>query len=181
VTGLGVVAPIGIGKDDFAKAMFAGESGIRAISSFDTSDLGVSVAGEVLNFDPVDFIPVHVIRKSDRFVHLGLTATRLGIEDARLDLESKYFQSASVVLGSGQGGLMFHEQTILRFLQSTGVKKTAASAVPRITSNAVSAYIAIQYHLKEILAGWTVNLYLYNCWFQIRKISELLPFHIFSR
>jgi len=148
VTGLGVVAPTGIGKDAFAKAMFSGESGIRKITSFDASEIGVSAAGEVNNFDPVDFMPVHIVRKSDRFVHLGLAATKLAVEDARLDLESKYFQSAAVVLGSGQGGLMFHEQTILQFLQATGTKKVPASAVPRITSNAVSAYLAIHYHLK---------------------------------
>lgn len=148
ITGLGVVAPNGIGKEPFANAIFSGVSGLNRISSFDTSEIGAHVGGEVREFDPVEFMPVHVVRKSDRFVHLGMAAVKLALDDARLQSGSEYLKNAAVIIGSGQGGLIFHEQTILNFLKTIGQKRTASSAVPRITSNAISAHVAIQFQMK---------------------------------
>ena len=143
ITGLGVLAPNGIGKEKFAEAMFSGKSGISFITLFDKNKSKVKIAGEVASFDPSDYIPLSVIRKTDRFVHLGLAATKLALEDSKLDLNDRRLKSAAVIVGSGQGGLTFHEQTIIEYLESG--KKALASAVPKITSNAVSAYIAIEY------------------------------------
>lgn len=148
VTGLGVVAPNGIGKEAFAKAIFSGKSGIGPISLFDTSKSKIKIAGEVRNFEPADFMPIHIVRKSDRFVHLGLTAAKMAIEDANLQADAERLRKADVIIGSGQGGLIFHEQTILKFLETEGAGKPAASSVPRITSNAVSAYIALHYNIR---------------------------------
>ena len=150
VTGLGVVAPNGIGKKDFSDAIFAGKSGIAKITSLDTSNLKVKIAGEVTNFDPCDYIPIHIYRKSDRFVHLGLSATKLAMDDANILSDSPFLKKAFVVIGSGQGGLMFHEQEIIKFVESQGTKKLSASAVPRITANAISAYIAIQHNIHGL-------------------------------
>jgi len=150
VTGLGVVAPNGVGKEEFAKAIFAGKSGISYITSVDPSKSGVRVGGEVRDLELLNYMPIHIYRKTDRFVHLGLAATKLAVLDARILTDSKAFKKACVIIGSGQGGLTLHEQTIINYLQSNGRKKSQASAVPRITSNAVSAYIAIQYSIQGI-------------------------------
>lgn len=150
VTGLGVVAPNGVGKEEFGKAIFSGKSGIDFITAFDTAKSKVKIAGEVRNFDPLQFMPIHVYRKTDRFVHLGLAATKLAIEDANLQNDPDRLAKAFIVIGSGQGGLMFHEQSILQYLESNGTKKLAASGVPRITSNAVSAYIALSYNIRGV-------------------------------
>lgn len=150
VTGLGVVAPNGVGVKEFGEAIFSGKSGIKSITSFDTSKSRIKFGGEVGDFDPIDYMPIHVVRKTDRFVHLGLAAAKMAIEQANLHLDLDRLQKACVIVGSGQGGLMFHEQTIINFIEKGGVGKTAASAVPRITSNAVSAYIALQYNIRGI-------------------------------
>jgi 3-oxoacyl-[acyl-carrier-protein] synthase II len=150
VTGLGVVAPNGVGKKNFSDAIFSGKSGIKDITSIDTTNLKVKIAGEVTNFDPCDYIPIHIYRKSDRFVHLGLSATKLAIDDANISADSHFLKNAFVVIGSGQGGLMFHEQEIIKFVESQGTKRLSASAVPRITANAISAYIAIQYSIRGL-------------------------------
>ena len=162
VTGLGVVAPNGIGKKDFSDAIFAGKSGIAQITSLDTSNLKVKIAGEVTNFDPCDYIPIHIYRKSDRFVHLGLSATKLAMDDANILPDSPFLKKASVVIGSGQGGLMFHEQEIIKFVESQGTKKLSASAVPRITANAISAYIAIQHDVHGIYRAQKTIFQLYR-------------------
>ncbi len=150
ITGIGVVAPNGIGSKAFAEAIFSGKSGVRFINSYDTSKSNFKIAGEVQEFDAADFLPIQVIRKTDRFVHLGLTAAKEAVEDSKLELRDAKFKNASVIVGSGQGGLIFHEQMILKFLENNGNGKLAASAVPRITSNAISAYIALQYGINGI-------------------------------
>ena len=65
ITGLGVVAPNGIGKDEFWNSLRAGESGIKKISRFDTTGYPCQVAGEVDNFDPTDFMEPKTARRMD--------------------------------------------------------------------------------------------------------------------
>ena len=56
VTGLGVVTPVGTGKDNFWEALKAGKNGIGKITRFDATGYTVQIAGEVTDFDPVNFI-----------------------------------------------------------------------------------------------------------------------------
>ncbi|HLY29315.1 MAG TPA: beta-ketoacyl-[acyl-carrier-protein] synthase family protein [Aggregatilineales bacterium] len=85
ITGLGVVAPNGIGKEDFWNACIAGRSGIRHITRFDASLLPTRIAGEVPNFDPEAFgvIPEEVIH-NDRNTQFALAAANLALQDAGL-------------------------------------------------------------------------------------------------
>ncbi len=148
VTGLGVVAPNGVGKDEFAKAIFSGCSGVDSITRFDTSKYSVKIAAEVKNFDPVDYMPIAVMRKTDRFAQLGIAATKLALEDAGIPEKPDILSKAGVIIGSGLGGQNFHEETIIAVLKNNEPRKAAASAVPRIMPNAVSGHIAILYNIK---------------------------------
>jgi len=151
VTGLGAVAPNGVGKDMFAEALSEGRSGVSWVTAFDPSGVRVKIAGEVRRLDPLDYIPDQLLRKIDRFAQLGLVAAQLAVEDAKLsNPPNGYLTHAGLIVGSGQGGLLFHEQTILDFIRSNGKKKASAGAVQRITPNAVTAHIAIRYGIKGI-------------------------------
>jgi beta-ketoacyl-acyl-carrier-protein synthase II len=85
ITGLGVVAPNGIGKEDFWNASISGRSGVRRITRFDASPLQSQIAGEVANFDPEELglIPDE-IQRTDRCTQLGLAAANLALQDAGL-------------------------------------------------------------------------------------------------
>lgn len=151
VTGLGAVAPNGVGKDMFAEALSEGRSGVSWVTAFDPSGVRVKIAGEVQGLDPLDYIPDQLLRKIDRFAQLGLVAAQLAVEDAKLsNPPNGYLTHAGLIVGSGQGGLLFHEQTILDFVRSNGKKRASAGAVQRITANAVTAHIAIRYGIKGI-------------------------------
>ncbi|OGW81695.1 MAG: beta-ketoacyl-[acyl-carrier-protein] synthase II [Omnitrophica bacterium RIFCSPLOWO2_12_FULL_44_17] len=150
VTGLGIVAPNGIGVNEFAASTFGGKSGIDFITRFDIAKYSVKTAAEVKNFDPVEYMPIAVMRKTDRFAHLGLAAAKLALDDAKLSSENGALTQAIVIIGSGQGGNNFHEETIIEVVKHDDPKKAAASSVPRITPNAVSAYIALQYGIKGV-------------------------------
>ena len=71
ITGLGVIAPNGIGKEAFWTAATAGKSGIGPITRFDASEFPTQIAGEVNNFDPTEFLEAKEARRIDRFSQLG--------------------------------------------------------------------------------------------------------------
>ena len=86
ITGLGVVACNGIGKDNFWQANVQGRSGIGKITRFDAEAFDTRIAGEVRDFDPSQFMPAEVVKKVDRFVHFGLACSEMAMQDSGLDL-----------------------------------------------------------------------------------------------
>ncbi len=104
VTGVGVVAPNGVGKEAFWKACVEGQSGIGPIRCFDASAHPVRVAGEVRDFDAADYIP-HSHRKSlkimGRAARFGAAAAGLAVRDSGLDLANENPERLGVVMGSG--------------------------------------------------------------------------------
>jgi 3-oxoacyl-[acyl-carrier-protein] synthase II len=104
VTGLGVVAPNGIGKDEFWDACVNGRSGVREISAFDASSFPVGIAGEVRDFDPSPFIP-DSMRKSlkvmGRAARFGVGAAGLALQDSGISMENENAERVGVVIGTG--------------------------------------------------------------------------------
>jgi 3-oxoacyl-[acyl-carrier-protein] synthase II len=85
VTGLGVIAPGGIGKDAFWKLLASGKSAIRLISLFDARQYDSRIAGEVTEFDLTDFLtPKTRVKYLARHTQLALAAAKLAVDDARL-------------------------------------------------------------------------------------------------
>src|SRR5262249_10926855 len=103
-TGLGIVAPNGIGTEAFWKGCVEGRSGVGPIQAFDASSLPVRVAAQVPDYDPAPYVPEHC-RKSlkimGRAARFGLTAAALGLEDSGLDLAREDPETVGVVMGSG--------------------------------------------------------------------------------
>ena len=104
ITGVGVVAPNGVGKDAFWQGCVDGHSGIGPIRSFDASNHPIRVAGEVHDFDPEPFIP-HAFRKSvkvmGRAARFGIGAAGLAVRDSGLDISKEDPGRLGVVMGAG--------------------------------------------------------------------------------
>ncbi|MBV9124955.1 MAG: beta-ketoacyl-[acyl-carrier-protein] synthase family protein, partial [Planctomycetes bacterium] len=104
VTGLGVVAPNGVGKEAFWSACVNGQSGVGPIRSFDASSHPVQIAGEVHDFDVLPFLP-EGHRKSlkilSRAMRFAVGAARLAVEDSGLDLSRENPERLGVVMGTG--------------------------------------------------------------------------------
>jgi 3-oxoacyl-[acyl-carrier-protein] synthase II len=86
ITGLGVVAPNGIGKDTFWQNLIAGKSGISYITAFDASSYPCQIAGQVRDFVATDFMRSRTAKTMGRFSQLGVASTRLALEDAKLSI-----------------------------------------------------------------------------------------------
>jgi len=147
ITGLGIVAPNGVGVDDFWQNCRAGVSGISKIDSFDTSEYPVKIAGVVRNFDPAEHMPRKLIDRSDRFVHFGCAAATMALKDASLHESQDWRDEAAVIIGSSLGGQMFHEESISRGLRDN-LKGMGPNSVPGVMPSAVAAHIAIMNGLR---------------------------------
>jgi len=147
ITGLGVVAPNGVGVSQFWQNCCAGVSGISKIDGFDTSEYSVKVAGVVRDFDPVEHVPRKIVDRTDRFVHLGGAAATLALKDANLGDSQDWQDETAVIIGSSLGGQMFHEDSIVR-AHRDGLKSIAPNSVPAVMPSSVSAYIAIMHGLR---------------------------------
>ena len=146
---MGAVTPIGIGIKALWEASIDGRSGVGEITLFDASNYETKIAAEVKNFNPADFMLPEVYRKTDRFAQLGIAAAKMALEDAGLD--SQYEKTANnipVIIGSGLGGSLFHEEQIFKLVEDKNPRHVLSSSVPRIAPNAVSAHIAMVYKLR---------------------------------
>lgn len=147
VTGVGVVSPVGTGKETFWENLMAGKSGISLIESFDTTDLPTKIAGLVTDFNPADYIDKKEVRRMDRYSHLALAGAHLAVEDAGLDLEKADLDRVGVIFGSGIGGIQtFEDQT--RTYVERGANRVSPFFVPMMIANMAAGQIAIRYGFR---------------------------------
>ena len=144
ITGVGVVAPNGIGKDAFWQANMEGRSGVSPLTCFDVTYLDTKIAGQVRDFDLAQFMPADLVKRVDRFVHLGLSAAKMALDDSRFDVAGLDKEKVGVIIGSGLGGVLFHEEQMMACYEK-GSHRLNPLGVPRVTPNAVSSHIAIHF------------------------------------
>lgn len=125
ITGLGVVSSIGLGKDAFFASLAEGRSGISQVESFDASNLGRDLAGEVKAFRARDHLTAAETRRMGRCSQMALAAARMAISDAALKADALKGPRASVVLGTTMG-----EADVLEDLDAAWIHK-GRSAVKR--------------------------------------------------
>ncbi|PIQ86465.1 MAG: beta-ketoacyl-[acyl-carrier-protein] synthase II [Candidatus Omnitrophica bacterium CG11_big_fil_rev_8_21_14_0_20_45_26] len=104
ITGLGVIASNGVGKDAFWQAISNGRSGVSHISSFDTSNFPVHFAGEIKDFDPSQFIDKKNTKRMDRTSQLAVACAKMAVKDAGFDLSSNGKDRAGVIIGTAMAG-----------------------------------------------------------------------------
>jgi minimal PKS chain-length factor (CLF/KS beta) len=112
VTGIGVVAPTGVGAEAHWEATRAGRSGIRPITRFDASRYATQLAGEVEGFKAEDFVESRLMVQTDRWTWMDLASTKMALQDSGFDPTSADPYSMSVVTASSSGGNEFGQKEI---------------------------------------------------------------------
>ncbi len=155
VTGLGLVTPIGTGVETAWKHLMAGQSGARAITGFETSDLPAKIActvergdGSGITFDPDAWVEPKEQRRIDHFITYGLAAAQQALDDADYrPANDEQACRAGVLIGSGIGGLpAIAETTIL--LHEKGPRKVSPFFIPSALINLISGQVSIRFGLK---------------------------------
>ena len=147
VTGLGLITPVGIGVSETWKNIIAGKSGITAISKFDTSNFSSQIAGEVKNFDPLQYLNAKEARRIDTFIQYGLAAGIEAIKDSGFVIDEKTSERIGVSIGSGIGGINLIESTSDVFDEG-GQRKVSPFFIPGTIINMISGNLSIMYGLK---------------------------------
>ena len=147
VTGLGIVSPVGIGIAQAWDNLLHGRSGVGPITRFDAAQLPTRIAAEVKGFTATDWMPPKEVRRADTFIHYGLAATRLALEDAGLAIDESNAERVGVNMGSGIGGLPMIEDNI-REMIAKGPRRISPFFVPGTIINMVAGLISIQFGAK---------------------------------
>jgi act minimal PKS chain-length factor (CLF/KS beta) len=107
VTGMGVVAPNGLGLEQYWAATLAGRSGIRRLSRFDVSGYPAQLAGEIVDFDAAEYLPSRLLPQTDVSTRLALVAADQALTDAKVDPQSLVDYEMGVVTSNALGGFDF--------------------------------------------------------------------------
>lgn len=110
VTGIGIVAPTGIGAEAHWQSVLAGRSGVRRITAFDPEGYATTLAGQVDGFRADEHVDGRLLVQTDRWTHLSLAATQLALDDAAYDPADHDPYATSVALAAGSGGNEFGQR-----------------------------------------------------------------------
>ena len=147
VTGLGVVAPNGIGVEPFWQSLTGGVSGVGPITRFDASRHDARIAGEVKGFDPLQWIEKKEVRKMDLFIQYAIAAAQMAYDDAGLKVTDENRERIGVIVGTGMGGLPALEDSH-RTLLERGPGRISAFFIPSLITNMGSGQISMRFGMK---------------------------------
>ena len=150
ITGIGVVSPNGIGKDDFCRAILAGKSGVKRITRFDVGDLPVQIAGEITDFNELAWIDARERKHVSRAVPLAIAASTEALGDAGIDWDSMSLnerRDIGVMLGSGGGAQEFSEEQYRHYFQGT-VKQASLFSIPSGTMGTLSSEVSMRFGFR---------------------------------
>ncbi len=122
ITGLGVIAPNGVGKKNFWKSLLKGQSGIKKLTRFSCGTENNQVAGEIEGFDALAYFKTKEIRHTDRSNRYAIAAALMALEDSQLNLEKENRQKIGSIIGNAVGGVEFANKE-LDVLRNFGPKR----------------------------------------------------------
>lgn len=147
VTGLGVVTSLSCKLDDLWTRVLAGESGIHIVKLIDISDFKVKIAGDVYDWNPVDYIEKRELKRLDRFTQFALVAAIDAVADSGIDFSKEEPYQCGVILGSGIGGITTIEEQLIK-LVTKGPDRVSPLTIPKLMLNAAGGNISIRYGMK---------------------------------
>lgn len=142
VTGIGLVTPIGIGKEPVFESMMAGRTGIGPVTRFDASDYACRIAAEVKDFRPEDYVEPKEARRLDRFAQFAVAAAKQALADAGLSTPVEEPERVGVIVGSGIGGIETFEAQFEIFREK-GPRRVSPVFIPMLISNMAAGQVAI--------------------------------------
>lgn len=147
ITGLGVLSPIGIDKEELQKNLIAGKSGIKPITRFDTSPYSCKLAGEIRDFDPLNYMSEREANRTERCTQFALAAAQMAMKDAGMTEKDVAPEKTATSFGTTIGGVGFLFDQYQNF-----IKKGPLSVHPYTSSitypNALSSHVAIAWNAQ---------------------------------
>jgi 3-oxoacyl-[acyl-carrier-protein] synthase II len=147
VTGVGLVSPLGIGTGANWEALCAGRSGIGPITRFEASQFSARIAGEVKQFDPLQFVDKKDVKKMDVFIQLAIAASQFAMDDADLKIGAETATRTGVFIASGIGGFSTIEREHKALLEG-GPRRISPFFIPAAIINLAAGQVSIRFGAK---------------------------------
>jgi len=147
VTGVGLVSPLGIGREETWQGILAGKSGAAPITHFDTTGFPVTFAAEVKGFDPLLYVEKKEVKKMGLFIQFALAAAQFAVEHAGLKITPDIAERTGVYIGSGIGGFDVIEREHTALMQG-GPRKISPFFIPAAIANLASGFVSIRWGAK---------------------------------
>jgi len=147
ITGMGIVSPVGNTLESAWDSIVNGRSGIGPVTHFDASLFATRIAGQVRDFDPTTWIPAKDAKKMDEFIHYGVAASFMAMDDAGLAVTESNAERIGAIIGSGIGGILGIEDQTRRYLEG-GPRKISPFYVPSTIINMLPGQVSILKGLK---------------------------------
>ncbi|HXX81931.1 MAG TPA: beta-ketoacyl-[acyl-carrier-protein] synthase family protein [Thermodesulfovibrionales bacterium] len=147
ISGIGVLSPIGIGRDNYWEGLFQGRMGFRNITLFDTAPFQVHNGGEITGFDPLSLLGKKGLRDFDRSTKLICSAAKLALDDANLQITEANTHSIGVSIGTTFGSL----HSISQFDRTgliEGPRLVNPSHFPNTVINSPASHVSIRFRIK---------------------------------
>ena len=154
VTGMGMVTPLGVGKDRFWEALWRGETGIREIAAFSTDGFGSHLGAEIRDFQPRDFISLKNLRKMDRLSAMTTASVRMALDDAGIAVTDANRDRIGIVMGTAFGNTELKVRSA-RILFTEGPGRVNPIHVPNMVMNAPAGHASIELGFRGV--NTTVN------------------------
>ena len=146
VTGIGVINPLGIGKDAFWQGCRQAKSGLRAIASFATEGMQSNLAGLVEGFDPKQYMAPRVYRRMSRISKMMVATSIEALEDSELDLDAMVRERVAIIVGTAYGSSSHVEAFFVSLLQD-GPRGAQPFLFPETVPNAPASHVAMYHHI----------------------------------
>ena len=152
VTGIGTISALGHTLDEFWSSLTKGRSGISRVTRFDPTDFPSKVGAEVRDFDPGKYMDPKEAKRNDRYTQLAVAASRLAVEDAKVDTSKLVPERFGVIIGSGIGGMETIENQS-RVLFERGPGRVSPFTIPSLIANIAAGVVAIEFKAKSVNFG----------------------------
>jgi 3-oxoacyl-[acyl-carrier-protein] synthase II len=147
ITGIGVVAPNGIGIENFWDSLVQGRSGVRRITHFDASSYPSQIAAEVSDFNPTNYMDPKTAKRLGRFAQFTLAASQMALEDSEIDIGQQDPYRIGVFIGSAIGGADISDIQHNIFMEK-GLKRISPYAAISISTHSASGIISCEFNLR---------------------------------
>lgn len=147
ITGIGAVTPLGNTAQETMTNLREGKNGIAPISRFDANETGITVAGEVKDFDPTLYMAKKDVKRMDMYSVYAIAAAEQALQDSGLIIDESNADRVGSMVSSGIGGMETIQNQVIR-MSKKGPKRIAPLFVPMVIGNMAAANVAIKIGAK---------------------------------
>ncbi len=149
ITGMGAVTPLALTMRETWDGLIAGRPGVKAITKFDTSELRCKYSGEVIGFDPTNYMDRKEARRLDVHIQFAIAAAQEAVADAGIDFKNEDPTLCGVIVGSAIGGVISFDEGY-ETVRNKGLSRISPFMVPNLLVDAVSGRLAMEFNIRGI-------------------------------